>query len=108
DMHRDGDSCLSLVVVKPVVNLLDVIVFAGEGLAGDRHHADRVFVYILVKMLSGKPVVTRLQRHNPRLDVEIAQKLFPDDLDIAAGYHIWPAGILSRLLSSRPPIPFVG
>src|SRR5271165_6974042 len=98
-MHRDRDSCLSLIVVKPVVNLLDVIVFAGEGLACDRHHADGVLVYIPVKMLSGKPVITRLQRHNPRLDVEIAQKLFPDNLDVAAGYHVRSTGTLSRLLS---------
>src|SRR5271166_2955943 len=77
-MHRDGDSRLSLVIVKPVVDLLDVIVFAGESLACDRHHANRVFVYILVEMFSGKPVIARLHRHNPWLDVEIAQKLFPD------------------------------
>ena len=76
------------------MNLLDVIVFAGEGLAGDREHTDRAFVYIVVKMLSGKPVIARPQRHNPRLDVEIAQKLFPDNLDVAAGYHIWSTGIL--------------
>jgi hypothetical protein len=48
-------------VVNPV-NLLDVIVFAGEGLPGDCHHADRVYVDILVKMLSGKSIIARLQR----------------------------------------------
>ena len=59
-------------------------------------------------MFSGKPVIAWLHRHNPWLDVEIAQKLFPDNLHVAAGYHIWPAGILSRLLSSLSPIPLVG
>ena len=49
-MHGDGDASLSLIVVKPVVNLLDIIVFARECLASDGHHADRVFVYILVKI----------------------------------------------------------
>ena len=39
-MHRDGDACLFLIVVKPVVNLLDFIVFARECLAGDGYHAD--------------------------------------------------------------------
>src|SRR6516164_7649817 len=105
-MYRDGDSGLFFVLIKSVVNLVDFIVFTGEGLAGDRHHADGVFVYILIKVLGGKPVIARLQRHNPRLDVEIAQKLFPDDLDVAAGYHVWATGVLSDLLSSLPPIPF--
>src|SRR6478672_7324405 len=107
-MHGDGDAGLFLIVVKPVVNLLDFIVFARECLAGDGYHADRVFVYILVKILSSKAVVANLEGHNPRLDIEIAQELFPDDLDVAAGYHVWATGIFSRLLSSLPPIPFVG
>src|SRR4029077_15531773 len=107
-MHRDRNPGLFLIVVKPVVNLLDIIVFAGECLAGDGHHADRVFIYVLVKVLSGKTVVASLQGHNPRLDIEIAQELFPDNLDVAAGYHVWPTNIFSSLLSSLPPIPLVG
>ena len=58
-MHRDRKARFSLVIVKPVVNLLDVIVFAGESLAGNRHHADRVFVDVLVQMLSAKPIIAR-------------------------------------------------
>src|SRR4029434_9565106 len=106
-MHRDGDAGLFLIVVKPVVNLLDFIVFSRECLAGDGYHADRVFIYILVKILSGKAVVANLEGHYPRLDIEIAQELFPDDLDVAAGYHVWRTGIFSRLMWSRQPSPFV-
>jgi hypothetical protein len=58
---------------------------------------------LLIKVLGGKPVIARLQRHNPRLNVEIAQKPFPDDLDVAAGYHVWTTRILSGLPSSASP-----
>jgi hypothetical protein len=75
---------------------------------GDGCHADRVFVYILVKILSRKTVVASLQGHNPRLDIEIEQELLPDNLDVVAGYYVWPTNIFYRLLSSLPSIPLVG
>ena len=67
DVHRNRDAGLLLVGIEPVVDLLEVVVLAGEGLAGNGDHGDRVLVHELVETLGGQPIVAGLQRNDARI-----------------------------------------
>ena len=41
-------------------------------------------------------------------DVEVAQKLLPDDLHVAAGDQVGSTGVLTGLLACLPPVPARG
>ena len=107
-MHRNVDTGALLVGVEPVMNLLEIVVLAGEGLAGDGDNRDGVFIDELVEVLGRQAVVARLQWRDARLDVEVAQELLPHDLDVAAGDHVRPRGILAGRLARLAPVPLVG
>jgi hypothetical protein len=46
-----------------------------------------------------------LERDDPRLDVEVAAELLPDDVHIAAEHQVRPVGWLPRRLATRAPLP---
>jgi hypothetical protein len=68
---------------------------AGEGGAEDGGDADRVLVDQRLDVLGADHVFVFPQRHDPRLDVEVAAELVPDDVDIAAVDEV-------RLLDREP------
>ena len=53
-------------------------------------------------------VLARLQRHDPRLDVEVAAELLPHDMHIAAEHQIRARGGGSGGLAAFAPVPLEG
>ena len=56
---------------------------------------------------SSGPIVylSRLQRDDPRLDVEVAAELLPHHVHVAAENQVRPGGVLARRLAARAPLP---
>ena len=57
---------------------------------------------------SGPIVYLPLKGHDPRLDVEVAAELLPDDVDVAAEDEVRPVGRLAGGLAPLAPVPLQG
>jgi hypothetical protein len=78
---------------------------AGEGGAEDGGDADRVLVDVGLDVLGPDHVLVLAQADDPRLDVEVAAELFPDDVDVAAEDEVRPVDGLARRFAPLPPLP---
>ena len=83
----------------------DVVGVAGERRAEDGGDADRVLVDVRLDVLGADRVLLGLQRDDPRLDVEVAAELLPDDVHVAAEHQVGPVGRLARRLTPLAPVP---
>ena len=99
DVQRDVDALVVLERDQEVVDPDDVVVVAGERGAEHGGDADRVLVDVGLDVLGADRVLVGLQRHDPRLDVEVAAELLPDDVHVAAEDQVG----LGRCPCPRPP-----
>ena len=93
DVEGHIDFTLSLEIEQAVVDAPDVVGMAGEGRAQHGGDADRVLIDERNHVLGPDHVLVWLQRHDPRLDVEVAAELLPDDMNVAAEDEI---GLVDR------------
>jgi hypothetical protein len=96
---------LVLEVEQEVVDAHHIIGVARERRANDRRDPDRVLIDVGLDVLRTDRVLTRLQGHDARLDVEVATELLPDDVDIAAEDEVRRIGGLSGRLAVLAPLP---
>ncbi len=98
----------ALVVAKRDQEVVDpdhVVGVAGEGRPDHGGDADRVLVDVGLHVLGADRVLVGLQRHDPRLDVEVAAELLPDDVHVAAEDEVRLVGRLARRLAALAPLP---
>ena len=83
----------------------DVVGVPGE--RGPQHggNPDRVLVYVRLHVLGADRVLVALQRHDARLDVEVAAELLPHHVHVAAEYEVGAVARLALRLSPRAPLP---
>ena len=105
DVERDIEALVVLELDQEVVDPDDVVGVAGEGRADDRGDADRVLVDVRLDVLGADRVLARLQGDDPRLDVEVAAELLPDDVHVAAEDQVRRVGGLARGLAPLAPLP---
>jgi hypothetical protein len=97
-----------LLVAEPDEEIVDadhVIRMAGEGGPDDRGDTDRVLVDVGLDVLGPDRVLARLQGDDPRLDVEVAAELLPDDVHVASEDEVRPVGRLPLGLTPLAPLP---
>ena len=70
-----------------------------------RRDADRVLVDVGLDVLGADRVLVGLERDDPRLDVEVAAELLPDDVHVAAEDQIRLVGGLAGRLAPLAPLP---
>ena len=90
---------------EQVVDADDVVGVAGERGAEHRGDADRVLVDVRLDVLGADRVLVGLQRDDPRLDVEVAAELLPDDVHVAAEDQVRLVGVLAGRLAALAPLP---
>ena len=83
----------------------DVVHVAGERGAEDAHDPDRVLVEVRLHVVGADRVLALRQRHDPRLDVEVAAELLPDDVHVAPEDQVGPVDREVRGLPAFPPLP---
>ena len=83
----------------------DVVGVAREGRAEHGGDADRVLVEVRLDVLGADRELVRLQRDDPRLDVEVAAELLPHDVHVAAEHQVRPVGGLAGGLAPLAPLP---
>jgi hypothetical protein len=93
---------------EQVVDPGDVVLVAREGRAQHGGHADRVLVDVRLHVFGADRVLVLLQRDDPRLDVEVAAELLPDDVDVAAEDEVRPVDGLAGRLAPLAPLPLQG
>ncbi len=106
DVQRHVDSLVVLERDQVVVDPLDVVLVAGERGPEHRGDADRVLVDVGLHVLGTDRVLVGLQRHDARLDVEVAAELLPDDVHVAAEDQVGLGGVLAGGLLALAPLPF--
>jgi hypothetical protein len=79
-----------------------------EGRSDHRRHADRVLVDVRLHVLGPDRVLARLQRDDPRLDVEVAAELLPHHMNVAAEDEVRLVGRLAGGLAPLAPLPLQG
>jgi hypothetical protein len=94
DVDRDVQASLFLEAVERVGDLRHRLVAAVEGGAQDRHHADRVLVDELDRLLAGEVETVARHRDQPRFDLEVVCEFLPADLDVDAHDDV---GLVGRL-----------
>ncbi len=104
-MERDVEALLVPELDQEVVDADDVVAVPGEGRAEDGGDADRVLVEVGLDVLGADRVLALGQRHDPRLDVEVAAELLPDDVDVAAEDEVRGVGRLARGFAALAPFP---
>jgi hypothetical protein len=104
-VQGDVEALLGPDFDEKLVDSDDVVGVAGEGGAEHRGDPDRVLVDVGLNVLGADGVFAVPQRHDPRLDVEVAAELLPDHVHVAAEDQIRvlhrPGGRFSSLL----PLP---
>ena len=83
----------------------DVVGVAGERGADHGRDADRVLVHVRLDVLGADRVLALLERHDPRLDVEVAAELLPHDVHVAAEDEVRPVRGLPVRLAPLAPLP---
>ena len=78
---------------------------AGECGADHRRDADRVLVHVRLDVVGADRVLALLERHDARLDVEVAAELLPHDVHVAAEHEVRPIGGLAVRLPPLAPLP---
>ena len=101
DVHRHLEPALVAQAPQQRVDADDVVGVPGERRAQDGGHADRVLVDVRLDVLGPDRELVRLQRDDPRLDVEVAAELLPHDVHVAAEDEVRPVGRLARGLAAR-------
>ena len=105
DVQRHVEPALVAQAHEQVVDADDVVGVAGERRAEHGGDADRVLVDVRLDVLGPDRELVRLQRDDPRLDVEVAAELLPHDVHVAAEDEVRPVGRLARRLAPRAPLP---
>ena len=105
DVQRDVEALLLVQPHEQVVDPDDVVGVAGERRAEDGGDADRVLVDVRLDVLGADRELVRLQRDDPRLDVEVAAELLPHDVHVAAEHEVRPVRRLAGGLAPRAPLP---
>ena len=83
----------------------DVVLVTGEGRAEDGSDADRVLVDVRRDVVRADRVLVRLQRHDPRLDVEVAAELLPHHVHVATEDQVRAGRGRTRGLTALAPVP---
>ena len=106
-IHVDGNvqAAALLQGVEGLLQPIDRLVAAVEGAAHDAHHADRVLIAALHGFRGAQLQPVGLQRHQPRLHVEVGAELVPADLGVGAHHQIGAAGLQPSGLAPLPPAP---
>jgi hypothetical protein len=92
------------LVDQELVDSDDVVGVPREGRAEHGGDADRVLVEVGLDLLGPDHVPVLLERHDPRLDVEVAAELLPDHVHVAAEDQV---GLVERLrLGFAALLPF--
>ncbi len=104
-MEGNVESLAVLELDQEVVDPDHVVGVAGEGRPDHRRDADRVLVDVGLDVLGADRVLARLKGDDPRLDVEVAAELLPDDVDVAAEDQVRAVGGLAGGLPALPPLP---
>ena len=105
DVQRDVEALVVLQPDEEVVDPGDVVGVAGERGAEHGGDADRVLVHVRLDVLGADRVLALLERHDPRLDVEVAAELLPHDVHVAAEHEVRPVGGLAVRLAALAPLP---
>jgi hypothetical protein len=80
----------------------------GERGPDNRGDADRVLVQVRLDVIRADRVLARLERDDPRLYVEVAAELLPDDVHVAPENEVGAVDRLSGLLAPLAPLPLQG
>ncbi len=105
DVQRDVEALVVLQPDEEVVDAGDVVGVPGERGAEHGGDADRVLVDVRLDVLGADRVLALLERHDPRLDVEVAAELLPHDVHVAAEHEVRPVGGLAGRLAPLAPLP---
>ena len=105
DVHRDVEARALLQVVESGADLGHGLVRAVERRAEDRHHADRVLVAELHRLLGGEMEAVALHRHEPHLDVPVVRELLPADLHVDPHHEVRLVGGFALRLATVLPQP---
>ena len=105
DVERHVQSALVPDLDQELVDPDDVVGVACEGRSQDGGHADRVLVDVRLHVLGADRVLVGLERDDPRLDIEVAAELLPDDVDVAAEDEVWLVCRSSSGFTALSPLP---
>ena len=83
----------------------DVVLVPGEG--GPEHggDTDRVLVHVRSDVLRTDGVLTGLQRHDARFDIEVAAELLPDHVHVTAEHEVGARARLAGRFPTLAPVP---
>ena len=90
---------------EQLVDADDVVHVPGERGAEHGGHADRVLVHVGLHVLGADRVLVLRERDDPRLHVEVAAELLPDDVHVAAEDQVRPVHGPARRLTALSPVP---
>ena len=107
-VQRHVEATLALDLQQQVVDSDDVVLVAGERRAEHGRHTDGVLVDVGLHVVGADRVLSRLQRQDPGLDVEVAAELLPHDVHIAAEHQVRARCRRSRGLATLSPVPLEG
>jgi hypothetical protein len=105
DVERHVEAAGGLQLDQEVVDPDNVVGMAGERGSQDRSHADRVLVHVRLDVFRPDRVLVGLQRHDPRLHVEVAAELLSHHVDVAAEHQVRPVDGLAGGLPALTPVP---
>ncbi len=105
DVQRDVEALVVLEPDEEGVDADDVVGMAGEGGAEHGRDADRVLVHVRLDVLGPDRVLALLERHDARLDVEVAAELLPDHVHVAAEHEVRRVRGLAGRLAALAPLP---
>ena len=104
-MQRHVQALVPLEPGQQLVDAADVVHVAGERRAQHGGDADRVLVDVRLHVLGADRVLVLLQGDDPRLDVEVAAELLPDDVHVAAEHQVRPVDRRARRGAPLAPLP---
>src|SRR6202042_2357603 len=105
DVQRNVDALLVLEPEEVVVYSGYVIGVSGE--SGPEHgcHTDRVLIDVWLDVLGPDRVLVARERHDARLDVEVATELLPHDVHVTAEDEVGTVDRLAFGLTAIAPLP---
>jgi hypothetical protein len=105
DVEGNVQSLLVLELHQVVVDPGDVIGVSGERGPEHRRHPDRVLIDVWLHVLGPDRVLVVRERHDARLDIEIATELLPHDMHVTAEHEVGTVDRLALCLTAITPLP---